>query len=397
MAAGLSYWASALVAFNVWDVWFEANLPRNYSNMVALDSDPSRSNVHPLYSLLVYPPTKVLFKTFGFPLVVAVRVVLSLAASLWVTLLFLALRSAGCHRPDAGLLSLLGLTSAAAIFWLPVPETYPVGSCSILLPLLLMNKVPRTSFWWYLLINVVSLSVTVTNWMVGLMLTLVNQGWKRTLYIGMTALMLVGVLGSLHNLVVPSVKLPFGQVRDEGKYLFRPEAVAPINILRSLLFHSMVMPEIVMVDNDGSHLVIQKERGTVAVDLGKRMSTQPSSLGSGTSWGRIAVMVWGCLLVLGIWALLTMPGNARFRLVLAGVLCGQVLLHLLYGEETFLYTIHVVPLLILMVGMATLTAVRPMVLALAALLIIPMGANNVHQFKAAVERQDNLTRPYNGR
>jgi hypothetical protein len=126
MAAGLSYWASALVAFNVWDVWFEANLPRNYSNMVALGSDPSRSNVHPLYSLLVYPPTKVLFKTFGFPLVVAVRVVLSLAASLWVTLLFLALRSVGCHRPDAGLLSLLGLTSAAAIFWLgPLPPGTP--------------------------------------------------------------------------------------------------------------------------------------------------------------------------------------------------------------------------------------------------------------------------------
>ncbi len=147
VAAVLSYGASALIAFNAWDLWFEANLPRNYSNMVALDSDQSRSNLHPLFSLLVYPPTTLLRKTFGFAPIVAVRLVLALTASLWVTLLYLILRTTGCGRLDAGLLSVLGLTSAAAIFWLPVPETYALGSCSLLLALLLMNTVHRTSFW----------------------------------------------------------------------------------------------------------------------------------------------------------------------------------------------------------------------------------------------------------
>jgi hypothetical protein len=385
-AGVLSYTASAFIAFNVWDVWFEASLPRVYSNMVALDSDQSRSNVHPLFSLLVYPPTTVLRKVFGLDPAVAVRLLLAFVACLWISLMYLLLRTLDCRRLDAGLLSLLALLSAAAVFWLPIPETYPFGSCSLLLALLLMNTVPRTSFWWYIGINVVTLSVTVTNWMAGVLATLVNQGWKRSLQIGAAAVVVVVLLSGVQRLVFPSVLLAFGQAKNETKYLFRPEAGGPVRVLTSLLFHSMVMPEIVLVNNKDSLL----EVGTTTIDLGKKMTTQLSPLGTGTAWARIAVVVWGCLLSLGIWALLTVRQQHGFRLVLGLLLCGQILLHLLYGEETFLYAIHVAPLLILMVGLATLTAIRPIVLGLVVVLVVTMGMNNVHQFKQAVERQDDL-------
>jgi hypothetical protein len=304
--------------------------------------------------------------------------------------MYLLLRTLDCRRLDAGLLSLLALLSAAAIFWLPIPVTYPFGSCSLLLALFLMNTVPRTSFWWYVGINVVTLSVTVTNWMAGILATLVNQGWKRSLQIGAVAVIVVVLLSGVQKRVIPSVMLAFGQAKNETKYLFRPEAGGPVNILRSLLFHSMIMPEIVMVNNKDSLLELGKEIGTATIDLGKKMTTQPSPLGSGTAWARIAVVVWGCLLCLGIWALLTVHQQPGFRLILGLLLCGQVLLHLLYGEETFLYAIHVAPLLILMVGLATLTAIRPIVLGLVLVLIVTMGMNNVHQFTQAIERQDDL-------
>ncbi len=238
--------------------------------------------------------------------------------------------------------------------------------------------------------NIVSLSITVTNGMGGLFATLVNQGLKRTLHIGAIAMALVVLLSGMQQMVFPSAKLSFSETTTETKYVLREEAGGPTRIFSSLLFHSMVMPDIIMLDTKNSLL----ETGTVAVELGKKMSIQRSQLGSGTVWAPIAVVLWCFLLGLGIWALLRVTEQARFRLVLGLMLCGQVVLHLLYGEETFLYAIHVVPFLILTVGMATLTAVRPMVLGLVAILIILMGANNVHQFKQAIDRQNTLTRPY---
>ncbi|MGE0274972.1 MAG: hypothetical protein AB7R40_06060 [Nitrospiraceae bacterium] len=390
IAVLFSYRASGLIAFNVWDVWFEASVPRIYSNMVAMDSDQSRSNLHPLFSLLVYPPTAFFRKGLGLDPVVAVRVMVACVAGVWVSLLYLLLRTIDCRRLDAVLLTLLALSSAAAIFWLPIPETYPFGSCSLLLALLLMNTVPRTSFWWYVAINVASLSVTVTNWMAGLAATLVNQGMKRSLQVGVAAVVFVVLASGMQKVVFPSVKLAFGDSRHETKYLLMPEAGGPVTILRSLLFHSMIMPEIFLVNNKDSLL----EAGTTTVDLGKKMTTQPSPLGTGTSWTWIAVVMWSLLLCLGIGALLTLPGQAPFRLVLGLLIGGQVLLHLLYGEESFLYAIHLAPLLILTVGLSTLTAARPIVLGLVAILIVTMGANNLHQFKQAVEWQDDLRQQY---
>src|SRR5689334_1340674 len=124
------YDASGRIAFNIWDLWFEANIPRNFSNMVAIGSDHSRSNLHPLFSLLLYPPTRLLRKVFHLDAVLAVRLMLSLTASIWVSLVYLVLRTVGSRTLDAGLLGLLAAMSAAAIFWLPVPETYPFGSCT---------------------------------------------------------------------------------------------------------------------------------------------------------------------------------------------------------------------------------------------------------------------------
>jgi hypothetical protein len=230
--------------------------------------------------------------------------------------------------------------------------------------------------------------------MAGLAATLVNQGLKRSLQVGAAAIVVVVLLSGMQKVVFPSVKVVFGEVKNETKYLFRPEAGGPVTILRSLLFHSMVMPEIAMVNNNDSLMEMGRELGAATVDLGKKMTTQPSPLGSGTSWAWIAVVIWGSLLCLGLWALLAVPGQSHFRLVLGLLICGQLLLHLVYGEETFMYAIHVAPLLVLTVGLATLTAARPIVLGLVVILIVTMGLNNLHQFKQAVEWQDDLRQPY---
>jgi len=54
---------------------------------------------------------------------------------LWFSSLFILLRLIGCRQFDAALFSILAATSAAAIFWFVIPETYSFGSLSILLAL----------------------------------------------------------------------------------------------------------------------------------------------------------------------------------------------------------------------------------------------------------------------
>ncbi len=108
---------------------------RVFANMTDRWSDHNRIKVHPLFSLLTFPLVYFLNTILGIKAIAAVRIVIAAVASVWLGTLFLLLRLIGCQRFDATLFSLLGATSATAVFWFVVPETYPFGSLSILFAL----------------------------------------------------------------------------------------------------------------------------------------------------------------------------------------------------------------------------------------------------------------------
>jgi hypothetical protein len=84
--------------------------------------------------------------------------------------------------------------------------------------------------------------------------------------------------------------------------------------------------------------------------------------------------------------LLSSRGDRRLRIVLGGTLAGQVLLHMVYGEETFLYTMHVAPLLILAAALATTaTAWRRTILLLAVALTGVAAVGNASQLAIAMK------------
>jgi hypothetical protein len=73
------------------------------------------------------------------------------------------------------------------------------------------------------------------------------------------------------------------------------------------------------------------------------------------------------------------------RVVLACTLAGQVLLHMIYGEETFLYALHFAPLLVLAAALAAAaTAWRRTILVLAVALAFAAGVNNASQVATAL-------------
>jgi hypothetical protein len=356
-----------------WNTWFESDLPRVYENMTMHWGNHSRTKVHPLFSLISYTPVYTLRKMFGMEPVSAVRAVTALMASLWIGALFILLRLVGCRRFDAVLFTLMGAVSAAAMFWFAVPESYSFGSLSILVALIVvaLAKYRVLPVWLYTITSASTLSITVTNWMVGIFATFANYPWKRALQVSVNAFCIVVLLWGVQKFLFRSAVFFIGD-REEARYMFTPESGGIPYVATSFLFHTMVMPDIKVVYNDN-------QPGLPI------MATQLSLPGSGSMWGIIAVALWAGLVALGVWALVTLKEHRQLRIVLGVTLLGQFGLHALYGPETFLYALHFGPLLVVLAALSAQTRARPIALTLAIALVICAGINNVRQFGKATE------------
>jgi hypothetical protein len=195
-AASASYQGAALMPvglLDTWDVWFQADFPRTYSNMTDRWGDHGRSTVHPLFSLITCPPVYGLKRLLDIESTIAVRLLIAGVAALWAIALFATLRLLGCRRFDATLFSILGATSAAAMFWFVVPESWPFGSLSIVIALLLMAWAEHRclSEWWFMGVSALTMSVTITNWMAGIIATFVHHPWKRAFQVTVNAFALI--------------------------------------------------------------------------------------------------------------------------------------------------------------------------------------------------------------
>jgi hypothetical protein len=74
----------------------------------------------------------------------------------------------------------------------------------------------------------------------------------------------------------------------------------------------------------------------------------------------------------------------RFRLLLGSALVGQLLLHLIFGNETFLYSLHWLPILISIAALATLTKWRVPVIVAALVLCGAAAVSNISQFGESI-------------
>lgn len=230
------------------------------------------------------------------------------------------------------------------------------------------------SEWWFVLVGILTLGITVTNWMAGFLATLVNYPWKKSLAIALKSLGIVIVLVVLQKLIFPAFNAKFLLPNQTVTYEFNDgitsSARMPYINIKSVLFDTLVMPAIDLAKNHES-------------PNWHYMTVQLSSPGSGTLWGAIAVVLWIALLSLGVWGLFSTKKHPRLRLVLGFTLLGQLALHLLYGDETFLYALHFLPLLVVLAAFSTLTRARMLVLVLAVALLLSAGANNSWQFYQA--------------
>jgi hypothetical protein len=320
----------------------------------------------------MFPPARAL-RFLGLSPLEAVRVTIAVICGAWTILMFSLLLAWGCRLVDAAVFTILAQISASSMFWFSVPESYPIGSATIVAALLLTlwprNVSPVVR---YSAAAAVSLSMTTTNAVVGLVAA-ARRLTTRDLWIaGTSAWFIICMIWVLQKRIFPGVEF-FLPPRDVDAFFFSLTPSRIAEVLQVMLSHSVVMPEI------GSMVGSERIPPSSAVRI---LTIQQSLLGTGGILGAMATFAWLGLVGLGVWASWTIG----FGLSTLCLFAGSVLLafYLMWGAETFLFTLHMLPLLVVLTASGTFTRLRPICLALAIVVIGIGGANNWIQFRKAV-------------
>jgi hypothetical protein len=134
-----------------------------------------------------------------------------------------------------------------------------------------------------------------------------------------------------------------------------------------LFAHTIVMPPIEIKQKPG--------RGNV-------MTVPSAGLAAGSVLRRVALAAWFALLGVGLYGWLLHFRGSRLLRATAIVTAAEVLLHLLYGTETFLYALNLVPMLIILAACGTKTRVRGVVILLAVTVLVCGGLSNAQAWVA---------------
>ena len=207
-----------------------------------------------------------------------------------------------------------------------------------------------------------TLGTTVTNWMAGIISTAVTHHWKQACQITINAFCLVIVLWCVEKVFFPNTALFLTPHMPEiVRHLNIPKSGGPLQVAKAFVFHSMVLPTI-----NGDVVSLDRQLPRTAI----LMSVQASKAGSGSVWGNASVVLLALFLGAGLWGLVSLKQYPRLRLALSLMLTGQLGLHLLFGDETFLYALHWIPLLVTLGALGSLAIPRRLWLGLAVLLLV---------------------------
>ncbi|MEA3152150.1 MAG: hypothetical protein QOD56_3089 [Gammaproteobacteria bacterium] len=368
LATGIGDHISQLMDSKADDVWFEADVARVFGNMTDRGSDNFRSQVHPLFALIAYCLTH-LFRLFpGVSNLQSVRLAIALPAALWLGGFFALLRILRCRRLDATVFSLVAATSSSAFFWVSIPETYLLGSLTIVAVLVVTALSERRPIpvWLDVGMAAAALSMLLTNWMFALISLVVRRRLTVAVQLGVNAFVAVVFLWAIQKFLFPSSHFFLG---DHEKW----PAVPPVLSVPPIFFlDSLVMPDIRLIANDHPW-------------LWQKLSVQGALTWKLTYAGAVALIAWLVLLILGLYAAATLPQLKKFRIVLGLSIAGQLALHLVYGNESFLYALNWLPLLVTAAALATLTRLRWISVGVAVIFVVSAAIHNFHELKFALD------------
>jgi hypothetical protein len=367
------------------DIWFQADIARVVDNMTNAGGSHWRTAVHPVSSILLYP-FGALLTGLGLSPLQAARLIVVGFCALNPALLFFVLRQIALPRGIAALFAVLFIVSASTMFWSSVVELYPIGCFSLLPPLFLLARRASSRGWW-IVASALSLSITVTNWMVGLVATALRWNFRAFLFITLAALAIVSCLSVAQALLFKDARIflnPHGLAWDAVNfsgpnlqrrgYLEKPWN--PLANLQVLYIDSAVTPPI-RVEKEGLEYV-ETNQGSRFLD--------------GSYGGPAGLAAWVLLLALGIAGAIRNRALRPFFIGVGLMLLGNGILHSLYGQVTFLYSMHVIPLLTILAAASWFGRGRWLGVGLAAIVITAGGWSNWVQLHRSADLAASIAR-----
>jgi hypothetical protein len=370
--AAVLLWGDGAMRLSLSGRWFQSDGWRVFDDMTELGANHFRDGVHPIFSLVSLSGTALIRAVASVGPLTAIRIVNGMAFMLWSGMLFATMRLIGVKIIDALLLLLLAAVSAGSLFWFLVPETYVPGTVSILVCFFVVALATKRD-WLFVLAAAASLSFTVTNWIAGLSAIASSRSVGRGIIIATLSVGIVVAGWAVGKAIYPQPSRLFllpSVVQGESDYINNRDAGGISAKLAGALVSPIVAPEL---------------QRTSEQPTGALLSFQATAVKTWVSGNILFILsaaTW--LLVLGLSLPALLLRRDRFSVALGLTLGGQLALHLVYGDETFLYSLHFVPLLVLLLAIATTTPMRRIVLPLTFLLTILVGANNVIRLDQAV-------------
>ena len=369
--AAVARWGDSTVHLSIGGRWFQSDGWRVFDDLINFRANHYRDQVHPLFSLLGEAGTAIVRVVSGLDPLRTIRVFNGVCYVAWCGLLYATVRLAGCRIVDALLVVVAAVVSAGALFWFIVPETYVPGTVSILLCLFLVATGAARDRS-LVLAAAGSLSFTVTNWIAGLAALAASRTVGRSVILAAASLALViggwGVGKAIFPQPGPLFLLP-GTVNSESQFIADKEAGGPRQRAAGIFVSPMVAPSLAELapEPTGPLLSVQ---ATAVSDWSAR---HPLFLAAGALW----------LAMLGASLALVVRRRDPLAVALLLTLAGQAALHMVYGDETFLYALHFVPIYAVLLG-AGLGARAPRLFRPACVLLIALlGWNNLARLDQA--------------
>ena len=348
------------------DLWYESDLPRMVESLSDRRSEHHhRTNVHPLYSLLVVTPFFVL-TSIGFSERQAATALIAFGAFILTVSFYALMRACRLPRLDAVLGVTLLSSTAAAVFWLSVPETYALGAASIVLALLWL-AVPRGTHdvWSGPVQSAGTLSITLTNWVAGLVTLILGLGWRRAIWAGFIGFGIVALLTVVQYVGYPQAGR-FLAIVGEKEYADLGESASLLSRITTATFHSLLAP----APDTTQQTIGDLMRLTVQTQA---PAHSPIAL--------VGFVGWLALIAGGVITMVKGKIPVRMSLAVAIILAAQIVLHLVYGSETFLYALHFAPLFALIAAWGLTSTFRPVLLGVMAVTALLGFWHNTSQFR----------------
>ncbi|GAB1472264.1 hypothetical protein MASR2M66_31420 [Chloroflexota bacterium] len=336
-----------LPRFDVDDIYFDAD-PFNYRLRLTTGNwqDYYWRSVHPFIILLFRPPIDLISFFLKGDKLWSAYIFVALGGAACVYLAWIFIKSATGNSVYALLIAaLLGLSASHLIFG-SLLESYIFLAASLLLffVFLLKNK-PLPIL---IAVSLVTMGITYTNFAQNVIaLFTVKPDIKRTMRFVATGLVFLVLFALLNNLLYPDAHPLFfvpSTLQAEQQNLFPLNQLRVQALIRVFFFHNIVAPEPILHTGEIPFVQFRFFKPEI-----EKLSQYVLPIQNVTSW------VWlGLLLFAGAMFLLNIKKNPHLRLSIAliGCMAFNMVLHLRYGKETFLYSPNWTYALILFVGLA---------------------------------------------